>query len=350
MSRPALEPPAPRRPRHRRGPSWAWIPRTVAAWRRAGRAGALVLAVSFGLAGCSDPREAAGSPALEDLEQLAFVPPGSVAFPGRVGPPIVCENPQALLVDRFEVTRRAWRGHQERARTPLGRVVRDAAATWTEDTERWPATWMDLDEARAFAAARGMRLPTAREWLRVACGTRGLIYPWGPSRAFRVANTYDLALGRLAAVGTFELGATPLGTYDMCGNAWEWVEAPADVGASPGVAWALGGAFTSPLRRVWDLEVDGRVVFDRLELDPRARGEDVGFRCVVDAREYLTRNAHAWGDDERARARLAAVGRRFGRDAVPLLEELVRGSPKSAGLAELLAGAQRTSERAERAP
>src|SRR6185295_18284062 len=86
--------------------------------------------------------------------------------------------------------------------------------------------FMTLPEARAFADSRGMRLLTAREWIRIACGTRALPYPWGGTEASSVANTLNLGVGRPLPVGTFEQGRTPLSTYDMAGNVWEWVEEP----------------------------------------------------------------------------------------------------------------------------
>lgn len=309
---------------------------------------ALLLATTWGCSRSDTARESA----LVELEQLAFVPRGSTTFLARVGPAVVCENDVPLLVDRFEVSRSRWMQFQSALQGPLPGALTGPTSDWPEESGSWAASWMDLDEARACARSRGMRLPTAREWLRIASGTRGLTYPWGSSRAFRVANTLELALGRPTAGGTFELGATPLRTYDMCGNVWEWVEAPIEGLAPEGQlatpAWAMGGAFTSPVRRLWDVGIDGRLVFERLELDPAARGEDVGLRCVVDAREYLLRHARDWGEGDDVRHRLLAVGRSFGRDAVPLLEELARESVGTGSLSVLLEGARGTS--AERAP
>lgn len=310
------------------------------------RLGVLVaLPVGVATTACG-PASGAREESLQELEQLAFVPSGSVRLPARQGPDVVCENLRPLLVDRFEVPRSRWLRYQRERMADPDPILVERTSAWSEDSGSWAASWMTLEEARGFAAARGMRLPTAREWLRVAAGSRGLPYPWGQTLARLVANTVELALARPVAVGTFELGATPFSTYEMCGNVWEWVEDPIDrVGSNAFVdranAWALGGSFTSPLRRLYDLDEDGRLVFDHLDLDPCTRGDDIGLRCVADASEYLSQRADSFGNDESTRARLVAVGRRFGRDAVPLLEELAGSKNGSPAMRLLLEGAQR---------
>jgi hypothetical protein len=85
---------------------------------------------------------------------------------------------------------------------------------------------MTLDEARRFATARGMRLPSSVEWIYLACGPRAGEWPWGATPRESVANTAELRLGGSAPVGSFESGRTPGGLYDLLGNVWEWTEPP----------------------------------------------------------------------------------------------------------------------------
>ncbi|MBL8858522.1 MAG: SUMF1/EgtB/PvdO family nonheme iron enzyme [Planctomycetes bacterium] len=292
--------------------------------------------------GTSSPRE----DALSELEQLAFIPAGSVSFPPLSGRSVECANAEPLLVDRYEVPRGRWLRYQRQRATELDPQLTAMTAGWTEDTWSWAASWMTLEEARAFARSRGMRLMTAREWVRVAVGLRGLRFPWGENRASLVANTLELGLSRPIPVGTFELGATPNSTYDLCGNVWEWVEDPIDRPipdeSDPNSrAWAMGGSFASPLAPMYEVDQSGRLKFQNLTLDPRARGDDIGVRCAVEAREYLRLHAEEFGDDEAAHARLVSVGRRFGRDAVPLLESLVAETRNSRALRWLLEGASK---------
>ncbi len=290
------------------------------------------------------PRSAEREAALRDIERLAFVPVGRAIFTARSGPPVTCENTLALLVDRFEVPRGEWLAFQKKHIGPPDPVLEQETSTWTEDSSSWAASWMTLDESRAYAHERGMRLPTAGEWLRVACGTRSLPFPWGQPTSL-VANTVEMHLSRPVPVGTFEQGATQFSTYEMCGNVWEWVEDPIQ---TPGLddgsrarAWVLGGSFTSQLRPLHYLDDYDRVAFEHLEIDPHTRGEDIGFRCVVGAREWLMLHADSFGTDPLTHARLVAVGRRFGRDATAVLED-VRGSGQATlAITWLLEGAQR---------
>lgn len=314
------------------------------------RAGLLIAAgIGFG-AGCDEPtarKERAGQ-ALLELERLAFVPAGECVLQPRSGFRVVCRNAAPLLVDRFEATRGEWRAWY------LGVSERDPTfdavlSTWKIETDAWPASFMTLPEARAFAGSRGMRLLTAREWIRIACGTRKLPYPWGGTEASSVANTLNLGVGHPLPVGTFEQGRTPLSTYDMAGNVWEWVEEPivqsftmeeGGDGSAP-AAWAMGGSFLARQRRLHDLDGQGNLVLHRQDLEPASRSIDIGLRCATDAAEYLAARApmiSPGGEEERERLR--AVGASWGRVAVPLLEELAATPGAAPSLAILLEGAR----------
>ncbi|MFN0007371.1 MAG: formylglycine-generating enzyme family protein, partial [Planctomycetota bacterium] len=313
---------------------------------------ALLLAAGLGsAAGCGEP---AGRPepvgqALLDLERLAFVPAGECILQPRSGFRVACRNEAPLLVDRFETTRGEWRAWYQgvRERDPIFEAV---LATWKTETDAWPASFMTLAEAQVFASSRGLRLLGAREWIRIACGTRALPYPWGGTEASSVANTLNLGVGHPLPVGTFEQGRTPLSTYDMAGNVWEWVSDPivqpitTEDGASGSVpaAWAMGGSYLARQRRLHDLDGQGNLVLNRLDLEPASRSIDIGLRCATDAAEYLAARARSFGGGrEPERERLRAVGASWGRDAVPLLEDLARTPGAPPGLGLLLEGARR---------
>lgn len=90
--------------------------------------------------------------------------------------------------------------------------------------EEHPVVHVSHDDARAYAAWAGKRLPTEDEW-RQACETpEKRRYPWGaefePGRA-NISGDKD-GFVRTAPVGSFPQGATAYGALDMGGNVWEW--------------------------------------------------------------------------------------------------------------------------------
>jgi hypothetical protein len=142
-----------------------------------------------------------------------------------------------------------------------------------------PVVWVTREQARAYAASAGGRLPTDTEWTRACQGDDGRTYPWGEAAPDgRLANFYDPArdgdtndsdYGDTAAVGSYPAGASPYGALDMAGNVWEWVEA--DDG-DDGRYIVRGGAFTSPANYV--------VCGERNEYVSNYVNFNVGFRVL----------------------------------------------------------------------
>lgn len=85
-----------------------------------------------------------------------------------------------------------------------------------------PVVWVDLEDARAYAAWAGKRLPSEEEWQYAAQGQAGRKYPWGEEWRPDACNHGQT--GGTTAVDQFSEGRTPEGVYDLCGNVWEWTE------------------------------------------------------------------------------------------------------------------------------
>jgi len=87
-----------------------------------------------------------------------------------------------------------------------------------------PVTWVSQDDARAYAAWAGKRLPHEWEWQLAAQGTDGRLYPWGNEwRASAVpVPEKGRNLREADNVDAHPDGASPFGLQDMVGNVWQW--------------------------------------------------------------------------------------------------------------------------------
>jgi sulfatase modifying factor 1 len=91
-----------------------------------------------------------------------------------------------------------------------------------------PINCVDFDQASAYCAWVGKRLPTEEEWEYAARGAEGRTYPWGSE-----APSAQLCWNRLEGqdyahasgtcpVGAYPAGDSPFGVHDIVGNVWEW--------------------------------------------------------------------------------------------------------------------------------
>jgi sulfatase modifying factor 1 len=103
--------------------------------------------------------------------------------------------------------------------------------------ESYPVVQVAYEDAQAYAAWAGGRLPTEAEWeLAARGGLAGNLYPWGDELepgGRQMANIYEGTFpirgtdtGRDGYKGIAPVGQYPANAYglhDMAGNVWEWV-------------------------------------------------------------------------------------------------------------------------------
>ena len=162
----------------------------------------------------------------------------------------------------------------------------DSPASIPDGWENRPVTWVSLEDARAYAAWAGKRLPHEWEWQLAAQGADARIYPWG--NEWQPANVPTPVTGRdMAApdpVDAHPQGASPFGVMDLVGNVWQWTDEYDDDHTRAAIV--RGGEYYQPQGSIWYFpeafrnDEHGKLLLMSPGYD---RSGGVGFRCVVDA-------------------------------------------------------------------
>ncbi|MGB0646664.1 MAG: SUMF1/EgtB/PvdO family nonheme iron enzyme, partial [Bradymonadia bacterium] len=166
--------------------------------------------------------------------------------------------------------------------------IKDGVVSAIDNVSNTPITFVSRDDARAFCAWRGKRLPTETEFERAARGNDDSDWPWQVDAGPRCAYTNFSYEGGRCAHDLYESGereehVTSEGVFDLGGNVAEWVSDeflayPGSVNASvtgDRLGLVRGGSYLTPRSFLKPKA--------RLPVASHVRAPDIGFRCARDA-------------------------------------------------------------------
>lgn len=134
---------------------------------------------------------------------------------------------------------------------------------------------VSLEDAMAFAAWIGKRLPTEAEWEAAARSRRGFLYPWGNEWKENCCNVETSYIDDTSPVDKFKGFTNELGITDSLGNVMEWTTTQVDerLGSGNRARYIVkgGGWLAKKGTPLWH-----RVLFER-----NYYSNVLGFRCVA---------------------------------------------------------------------
>ncbi|MEJ2656893.1 MAG: SUMF1/EgtB/PvdO family nonheme iron enzyme [Desulfobacterales bacterium] len=139
-----------------------------------------------------------------------------------------------------------------------------------------PVVQISLEDAMAFAAWTGKRLPTENEWEAASRTANGWMYPWGQEWKINACNIEDSCIAETTPVDKYAEFENNFGIIDVLGNVLEWTSD--DLGTmsqdnndtiyriAKGGSWVSGN--------------DIRLC-SRFKIEAYSHSNILGFRCVA---------------------------------------------------------------------
>ena len=174
-----------------------------------------------------------------------------------------------------------------------------------EDALQLPITFVDYQDARAYARWAGLRLMSESEYQDAARRGTERVYPWGDDWNEGYCASMEINSAEVFRIASFPDGTTEDGLFDLSGNVWEWttsrympydgykmqtfkfgrgskrIEVDAMAKWDPNKRVAVGGSVQSP-RQI--CRVTTRRGTDRFQ-----KTSSLGFRCAASAIAGLDR-------------------------------------------------------------